>query len=258
MKKTSKYRIAIVGTGNVATHLVLAFKNTFVHVSQIFSRDIEKAKKLCEITQAQAIDNFSNLSNDLDLIILAVKDDIINPEFLNAFPKNSFIVHTSGSVDMSVLSDFTSFGVFYPLQTFSKSKNIDFAKVPICIEANKETNLEMLKEIALNISSDVRKINSEQRTQIHLAAVFACNFTNYLFHISETILQEKNLDFEILFPLLQETIEKVRNASPKEMQTGPAIRNDNRVLNKHIEMLEKHPEFQEIYKILTKNIKEIK
>lgn len=258
MNQSENIKIAIVGTGNVASHLVKAFLISDCKVKQILSRDIHKAGILVKNTDIQPIDNPNMLDKELDLVILAIQDDALNSDFLNSLPKNFFVAHTSGSVDISVLENFKSFGVFYPLQTFSKVREINYNSIPICIEANNIENENFLLQLASKISKDIRKIDSEQRKQIHLAAVFACNFTNYLFHISEQILKEKNLDFEILFPLLEETIQKVKHDSPRKMQTGPAVRNDRKIMQKHIEMLGNNPDYQMIYTLLSEKIQELK
>jgi predicted short-subunit dehydrogenase-like oxidoreductase (DUF2520 family) len=218
---------------------------------------MKNAVDLSQNTDAEAIDDASLLYEDLDLVILAVRDDVLKDDFLETLPKSLFIVHTSGSVEMSAMRKFTSHGVFYPLQTFSKTINIDFTNIPICLEANNKKNLELLKNIASCLSHDIREIDSNQRKQIHVAAVFACNFVNYLFHISETILDEKKINLDILLPLIEETIRKIRDSHPSEVQTGPAKRKDENVLQKHIEMLADYPDYQTIYTLLSKKIMEL-
>jgi len=145
-------------------------------------------------------------------------------------------------------------GVFYPLQTFSKNQKINFKDVPICIEANNKKTLNILSNLAKSVSNNIYFTNSEQRKSLHLAAVFACNFTNHLYSISENILKKENIDFEILKPLIIETANKIKNHSPLEMQTGPAIRNDKEIIKEHLKLLKRNKTEQNIYKLLTENI----
>ncbi len=172
---------------------------------------------------------------------------------------NNLVIHTAGSVPMDILKGLSgNYGVFYPLQTFSKYKLIDFKTIPLCLEANTGFNYDKLAKYAFQISEDVRKINSEQRKYIHLAAVFANNFSNRMFAIAENILKEKQIDFEILLPLIQETVEKIKNNSPGKVQTGPAVRNDQKVIDKHSELLNKYEDLQKIYSFVSKNISDNK
>jgi len=147
-----------------------------------------------------------------------------------------------------------NFGVFYPLQTFSKQKKIKFRNIPFCIEANNKKNENILKNIADKISDKVFIINSEQREYIHIAAVFSCNFTNYFYSVSEKLLKKNNIDFNILLPLIQETTQKIKKFKPSEVQTGPAARNDIKIIKKHLEKLKKNPEQQKLYNLISKNI----
>ena len=257
MNTDKKISIAIVGSGNVGTHLFRAFEQNRIFVQQIVSSSVPHSSGSSFPSECKIISQPQDIDKQTDLVILAVPDDLLNADFLSGFDKNLFLVHTSGSVEMSVFADFNNYGVFYPLQTFSKKRELDYSAIPFCIEANTAENETFLFNLASKISLDVRLINSQQRRQIHLAAVFACNFSNYLFHISETLLREKNLDFGILWPLLKETIEKVHDAPAREMQTGPAIRNDLITIQKHLDLLAQHPDFQEIYTLISKNISNV-
>lgn len=257
MNTDKKISIAIVGSGNVGTHLFRAFEQNKIFVQQIVSHSNSHSSVSSFPSECKIISRPQDIDKQTDLVILAVPDDVLNRDFLSCFSKDLFLVHTSGSVEMSVFADFENYGVFYPLQTFSIKRELDYSSIPFCIEANTAENETFLFNLASKISLDVRLINSQQRRQIHLAAVFACNFSNYLFHVSETILKEKNLDFEILFPLLSETIQKVHFASPREMQTGPAIRQDVKIMQKHLALLSEHPEFAKLYEFISNNISKL-
>ncbi|GAB3826534.1 hypothetical protein GCM10028895_37660 [Pontibacter rugosus] len=166
------------------------------------------------------------------------------------------MAHTSGSQPLEIISSIedAAAGVFYPLQTFSKSKPVDFAQIPLLVESQDETTLQALKLLAQSISSKVEVVGSGARKQLHLAAVFACNFTNHLLGISQQLLQEANLPKELLQPLIQETIAKATQQPPFSVQTGPAVRHDDNVINAHLHMLQEQPQWHEIYRLLTLSI----
>lgn len=163
------------------------------------------------------------------------------------------MVHTSGSTDINVLDSKNRKGVFYPLQTFTKNKSVDFSQIPICIETEVPSDFEIIEKLAKSVSNSVYLINGNQRKALHVSAVFVCNFANHLFTIGNTICVENNIPFEILQPLIKETAEKIQSLSPSEAQTGPAIRNDQKTIEKHIDFLTNENQ-KEIYKILTKSI----
>ncbi|QNM86505.1 DUF2520 domain-containing protein [Polaribacter pectinis] len=224
--------VVIIGNGNVGTHLYNAFLNVdTIAVTQINSRKLEN------IPQA-------------DITIIAVSDDVIAE--ISSKIKNSFVVHTSGSVSMSDLKNKTNKGVFYMLQTFSKDKKINFPEVPFCLEAEKESDYQLLEKLAKSLGNNIYPINSEQRKAIHVAAVFVNNFTNNMYKIGNDICNKNNVPFEILQPLIQETAVKIKTLSPEEAQTGPAIRKDKKTIKNHLDLLNK--EQQKIYKIITKSI----
>ena len=226
--------VVIIGNGNIATHLESAFlKVDTIRVTQINSR------KLKNIPEA-------------DITILAVSDDAIAD--VSSKITNSFVVHTSGSSSIEDLKNTSNKGVFYMLQTFSKDKEIDFSKVPFCLEAENKEDYLLLETLAKAIGVKVYNINSEQRKAIHVAAVFVNNFTNHLYKIGNDICEENKVPFEILQPLIDETSQKIKTLSPKKSQTGPAIRNDKKTIENHLELL--NIEQQRIYKILTQSIKD--
>ena len=239
----------------MATHLALAFKESGLSISCIYARTEDSASKLAAMVSADYTINPDELPTDADIYFLTVRDSIINELIHSLNLKGKLIVHTSGTIPMDVLKDVSGlYGVFYPLQTFIKERKISFKNIPVCVEACCEKVLEQLKALAALISNDVREISSEQRRAIHLSAVVACNFTNYMYAIAEGILQRYNIPFDILYPLIRETAYKVENVKPLFVQTGPAMRGDMEVIEKHLEMLSELPDYKEIYKLLSESI----
>lgn len=243
--------VSIIGSGNVAQHLISAFeKADGIELVQVYLRNpnsITSISKSIAFTQ-----NFNELQ-PVDLFIIAVSDDAIVSVSEQIPFINHLVVHTSGSVAMESLSNSNRKGVFYPLQTLSKTKEINFKEVPLCLEAENKSDMKMLHEVASAISNNVYEIDSNQRKSLHVAAVFVNNFTNHLFQIGNEICDENGVSFEILKPLILETANKINSLSPKEAQTGPAKRNDTTTINKHLDLLS-NPNHKEIYKILTKSI----
>ncbi len=249
-------KIVIIGTGNVATHIALALKAVNMQVEQIWSYHYENAVILANQVNAVPVKHISHLNKEADLYVIAVKDDVIAELVIQLTEFKGIIVHTSGAVNMSVFTGLIkNYGVFYPLQTFSKSKVINFSNIPICLEANDKYTLTLLKEIADRLSTNVNEVNSEKRRILHLSAVFACNFTNHLYALAQEVLTVNGLDFDILRPLIAETANKVQTELPLNVQTGPAIRQDNETLLKHEDLLKDQPALLEIYKTLSESIK---
>ncbi len=259
----SENQIVIIGVGNVASNLAFAFQKAGIKELHIHSRTEKSAKRLAERLKCPYSIDFKNIPENAGLYIIAVKDDAVSElagnEILKQNIDNNLVVHTAGSIDAKILNPLSSnYGVFYPLQSFSKTKILDFKNIPICLEANSGFNYQKLSKLASEISNDVRNINSEQRKYIHLAAVFANNFTNKMFAVSEEILKEKNIDFNILLPLIEETFKKIQSIKPSKAQTGPAIRNDEKVMQLHIDLLKNKPDLQKIYSFVSKNIRKTK
>jgi len=244
-------RVTLIGSGNVAQHLIQAFsQTTVVELVQVFSRQPETVAHL--VSSNKITSDFNGLQK-VDLIIIAVSDNAIT-EVSNQIPlQNQLVVHTSGSVAMEALNAKNRKGVFYPLQTFSKTKAVDFKVIPVCLEAENETDYQILETVAKAICDVTYKVNSEQRKALHVAAVFVSNFVNHLYQIGETICSENQLDFAILKPLIQETAAKILTLSPTEAQTGPAKRQDTQTINAHLAFLTDEHQ-KEIYKLLTKSI----
>ena len=250
--------MAIIGTGNVAWHLARAFENAGHVITDIYNRDISKAKNFAlDFFNAKPTNRLNFENSSAQVFILAVSDDAIAeiaPQII--LPENAILTHTSGSVAMSALgyASTENQGVFYPLQTFSKGKAVDFSEIPIGIEAENKMTEDVLKDLAKSISNKVQLMDSRDRRTVHLAAVFACNFTNHLFTISKGILESRNLDFGLLEPLIIETLSKSLEIGPNNAQTGPAKRGDLETLDRHFSALAEQPDVAEIYRAISQNI----
>ncbi|CAM3361685.1 DUF2520 domain-containing protein [Zobellia roscoffensis] len=244
-------KVSILGTGNIATHLFKTFsKSDEIEVVQVVGRN--KKALLAFGPEEKTTSDFSNLKSS-DIYIIALSDDAIQSISEEVKINNGLLVHTSGSTSMSQLSKHGRHGVFYPLQSFSKSKAIDFNNIPICLEANTKEDLNLLKKLASLISKNIYEIDSKQRKSLHLAAVFVNNFTNHLYHIGSEICKENTIPFEILSPLIQETAKKIESLTPYEAQTGPGKRGDFNTISNHLEQL-KNPEYKAIYEQLSNSI----
>ena len=247
--------LVIIGSGNVATHLALAFKEAGINIYGVYSKTFEHAKNLAKKLDTIAYLTIDDIPTNADAYLLAVSDSALLDILKQLPPVDSLLMHTSGTVGLDVFPNkFKKTAVFYPLQTFTKEKKVDFSTVPILIESKDEEVLKLLQILGNKISKEVKHANSEQRKQLHLAAVFACNFTNYLFQISYDLLDKNGLDFALLKPLIKETIEKLDFLSPAEAQTGPSIRRDFETLNEHLEILKDYPDYHYIYHIISDQI----
>ena len=249
-------RIVLFGTGNVATRLGIALQAKNAEIVQVYGRNVSNASLLAEKLGCPFTSSIDEIDTDAELYLLAVSDEAISSAASTIPVGNRMIVHTAGSVDMNVLAPYAAdFGVLYPLQTLSVSRETDFTRVPFCIEANKASNLEKLSSLASLLSEKVVSIGSEQRRQLHLAAVFVCNFVNHFYAVGEELTEEKQLDFDLLKPLILETALKAMQHSPLTVQTGPAIRGNKTIMDQHLMMLSDHPEWQNLYSLLSKDIK---
>lgn len=251
--------IVILGSGNVATHLGRALAHAGNNILQVWSRQATNAEALANRLDARSTDRLDQVDQNADVYIIAVVDDAISN--LIAQLKqikanlNGLLVHTSGSTSMDVFGDrFDKVGVFYPLQTFSKNKEVNFEEVPVLLEASSSLQLDLLKNLASSISNRVVEATSIQRKSLHIAAVFACNYTNFLYSIAQQLLEEHDLDFDLIRPLIKETADKAQLHTPKEVQTGPAIRKDLSIVRDHIKFLEYKKDWQEIYKLLSEGL----
>jgi predicted short-subunit dehydrogenase-like oxidoreductase (DUF2520 family) len=247
-------KVVIIGSGNVAQHLIKVLNtSTSVSLVQVFARKKEALSHL--LPENIITSNYKNIA-EADVYIISVSDNAITEVSTNLPFKNRLVVHTSGSSELSVLDSKNRKGVFYPLQTFSKSKEIDFSSIPLCLEAENETDLLLLEQLANTITQKSYRISSEQRKSLHVAAVFVCNFVNNMYAMGNQICEDNKVPFEILHPLIQETAQKILTLSPTEAQTGPALRNDTKTIQKHIAFLE-DANYKEIYKTLTQSIQDV-
>lgn len=248
-------RITFIGSGNVATHMAAALKNAGHRILQVYSPNMHNAAILAYHVGAEAVSDMKDMNAEADLYIISVKDDAIEKVAAHLSAFNKLIVHTSGATSLDTLSKHAqNAGVFYPLQTFSKQKEVNFWSVPLCIEGASEEITKQLFELAHTISNNVYRISSDQRKILHLAAVFACNFPNYLYHVSQQLLAQHQLDFDLLKPLITETADKIQSALPVDVQTGPAIRNDEQTMQAHINLLHNNPFLQNLYLLMSEGI----
>ncbi len=248
-------KIVVIGAGNVATHLSLALKKNGFNIIQIFSRTEQAASQLAEIVESTWTTNLQDLNREGDIYIFALKDNVLAETINKIDIPNALFVHTAGSINISVFGNkINPHGVIYPLQTFSKLKEIDFKQIPLFIEGNSEETTNLLLNIARKLSNKCFEIDSEKRLKLHLSAVFASNFVNYLYTAAEKIVEGAQLPFSILEPLIAETANKIRTLSPKDAQTGPAVRFDTEVMEKHCNLLVNEPQLLELYKLISLEI----
>ena len=246
-------QIVLIGSGNVAFHLAKAFTEAQIPISQIFGRNTTELQK---ISEQFSIPFSTETLTDADLYIISVSDSSIAEVSTLIKNKNALVTHTSGSVSREALSGNFRKSVFYPLQTFSKSKNLDYSKIPFFIDAENENDEEILKNLASKISKNVMLANDEKRKYIHLTAVFACNFVNHLYTRAKEISDSQGIPFDYFLPLIDETTQKIHELEPKLAQTGPAIRNDEKVLKLHESLLTDEEKLK-IYKTLNESIKKM-
>ena len=248
----------MIGAGNVATHLSIALSQAGYNIRQVFSRTEASASELAAKLKCPYTTDLSQITHEGDLYIVSVKDSALNdilPKLVQRAPQALF-VHTAGSVPMNVWQGLAErYGVLYPMQTFSKERETDFDDIPIFVEANHTNDTERLQELAGRLSTKVYEATSEQRKYLHLAAVFACNFTNHLYALCDRILSEHGLPFETMLPLIRETAAKVADMPPAQAQTGPAIRYDKNVIDKQMALLS-DPIMRQIYDLMSRSIHE--
>ena len=242
----------IVGAGNVAWHLAKELQKKDQEIVQVYNRSIESVMSLARRLKCDFTTNIKDINTDADLYILAVKDSAISQVSESISLENKLVVHTSGAIEKSCIKHKRN-GVFYPLQTFSKEKKLNFKNIPFCIEASKSEDYNTLMRLATLLSPIVYNINSHQRKVLHVAAVFACNFSNFMYMIADDILKKEQIPLDILQPLIKETASKIKTLKPQEVQTGPAVRKDKSTISAHLNYLEKGAHF-DIYKILTETI----
>ena len=252
-------KIVLIGAGNLATHLGKALHAAGHDMVQVFSRTMQSAETLASLLDAEPLTDMAQVRDDADVYIFSVKDSALEQLIsqLCGGEKKVFL-HTAGSMPMSVFGGKAlHYGVLYPMQTFSKQREVDFSIIPCFIEANDEFAQKQIEGLAVQISHRVYQLSSEDRRYLHLSAVFACNFANHCYAVSQELLQQHGIPFDVMLPLIDETAAKVHGMTPKEAQTGPAVRYDENVIGKQIRLLENQPYFQKIYDCMSKSIHEL-
>lgn len=247
-------KVVFVGAGNLATRLSLEMRKVGLEIGQVYSHTSEHAETLADVLGCPWTTVAEEVIENADLYVFSLKDTVLQEVIGRVRPNQGLWVHTAGSMPISVFEGFAvRYGVIYPLQTFSKSREVDFRKIPFFLEANSPEDEIVLREVAGLLSGNVRILSSEKRKSLHLAAVFACNFTNHIYALAGKILKERQIPEDVLLPLIDETAAKVHVMPPAKAQTGPAIRYDENVIDKHLAMLE-DPDMRTIYERISRSI----
>lgn len=250
-------RIAIIGAGRLATNLGKALNGAGHDIVQVYSRTREAAGQLAAIVGASPLTDVEALTGDADAYVIALKDSVV-PLLLPSLCKGreqKVFLHTAGSLDLSIFSGMAlHYGVLYPMQTFSKEREVSFNELPLFLEANDALTAQTLVALAESISTRIYPLSSQDRKQLHLAAVFACNFVNHLYALSADILQKSGIPFDVMLPLIDETALKVHTMTPAEAQTGPALRFDENIIRMHTSMLHGTPLLRDLYERLSLSI----
>jgi predicted short-subunit dehydrogenase-like oxidoreductase (DUF2520 family) len=255
MNKQEVHKVAIIGAGNLATNLGLALKKERFKIVEVYNRTRENGEILAKKVEAHYVNDLTRLTLNADLYIISVSDNAIHEIAQHLFLSNKLVVHTSGSVDMDILKGCSmNVGVLYSPQTFIKSRPVSFKNLPVCIEASNSETEQALLEIAGKLSGNVQSITSGQRSIIHLAAVFAGNFTNFMYTVSEELLMKNNLSFDLVKPIILQTASNVKEDHNFKRQTGPAVREDSEILKKHKTLLNSYPDYQQIYDLISGSI----
>lgn len=232
-------RVVLIGRGRLATNLEPALKAAGHEVVSVNSRTLEQ------------------LPMTAGIFVISVKDDALEEVISKATKgrEEQCFVHTAGSMPMSLFEGKSRhYGVFYPMQSFSKERKVSFEDIPVFLEANDDATLQLLQSLAGSISHRVYELSSDERKYLHLAAVFACNFANHCYALSADILEQHGIPFDVMLPLIDETASKVHQLHPKDAQTGPAVRYDENVISMQRQLLTQHPEMQAVYELMSKSI----
>lgn len=258
-------KIVLIGAGNLATHLGKALHAAGHDMLQVFSRTMQAAETLASLLDAEPLTDIVQVRDDADVYIFSVKDSALAQlvaqlcrHEADGCKHERVFLHTAGSMPMSVFEGMAQhYGVLYPMQTFSKQREVDFSSIPCFVEANDEFAQKQIEGLAREISGRVYQLSSEDRKYLHLSAVFACNFANHCYAISQELLEEHGIPFDVMLPLINETAAKVHEMKPKDAQTGPAVRYDENVIGKQSKLLENHPHFKKVYDSMSKSIHEL-
>lgn len=249
-----KPEITLIGAGNLAYHLGIALYNANYHIRQVYSRTQEHAEQLANRLNAAAISDLSLIDQSSDIYLFALKDNAL-AKIASLKLGGKIVAHTSGILPTGTLKSISkNCGILYPLQTFIKEKAVDFKEVVIIVNAGTPKAKKMLTELALSLSTHVENLDDKQREWLHIAAVFANNFTNYLFGISYELAEKHHIPFELLRPLIEQTVANILRGDPHDFQTGPAVRGDTDTILKHAEILLSGSPFRKLYLEFTKLI----
>ena len=248
--------IVFVGAGRLATNLAMALHAKGHRITAVYSRTMASARMLAEAVDARATDDLAALPLEADAFVIAMKDAVLADVVaqLHQQRASQIFLHTAGSMPLSVFGSHCHGGVVYPMQTFSKERLVDFAPIHVFIEGCDAQTLQVARQVASAVSSHVIELSSEERRHLHLAAVFACNFANHCYALSAEILERHGLPFSAMLPLIDETARKVSVMTPREAQTGPAVRYDRNVMAAQEQLLAGEPEMQQIYEMMSKSI----
>ena len=257
IKFVGMMKVTLIGAGNLATQLGKSLKKAGIIISQVYSRTEDSARTLGELLEAEWLTDIKALRDEADVYIFSVKDSALS-ELITEVCKgrgDKLFLHTAGSMPMSCFEGKAlHYGVFYPMQTFSKAKDVYFENIPVFIEGDSAETEEVIRSFANMLSKRVITLSSADRKYLHLAAVWACNFTNYCYTVASNILGEHGIPFDVMLPLINETTEKIQNICPKAAQTGPAVRGDKNVMSQQLELMSDREDLQELYKMLSKGI----
>jgi predicted short-subunit dehydrogenase-like oxidoreductase (DUF2520 family) len=257
-------KLVLIGSGNVATQLGGAIKNAGHDIVQVYSRSETSARQLAKKLHCDYTIDEKEINSRADIYLVAVSDNsiknvvqLLSNRKLGSTNREPIFVHTSGSVPITVLEKkFTRYGVIYPPYPFTKTKSVSLKNIAITVEAGDAETLKKLKRLCSTLTKNVIELNSEQRKTLHLAAVFANNFTNHFLVLAERILKKKNMSLDILRPLILESAKRIQHNSPGEMQTGPARRGDTATLEEHLLLLKREPKLQQLYRLISESIEE--
>ena len=251
--------ITLIGAGNLATQLGIAAREAGHAIIQVYSHTLCNATALAEQCGAQAIDSLSKLSDTADIYVVAVKDAVLADVVSEACRgrEEKVFAHTAGSMPIDIFNgQARHYGVLYPMQTFSKQRKVDFSLIPVFTEYNDAKANSLITALANSLSDKVTALSSADRRHLHLAAVFACNFANHCFSLAADVMERHGMTFDMLLPLIDETVEKVHEMHPLRAQTGPAIRYDENVLSRQRSLLDGDDLAQAIYATMSKSIHE--
>ena len=250
-------RIALIGAGRLATNLGLTLLGAGHEIVCVYSHTMKSAKTLSERIGGQPVDKAEDLPMEADAFIISIKDSVL-AEVIPAVTKGretQVFMHTAGSMPMEMFKGMARhYGVFYPMQSFSKERPVDFAEIPTFIEASDERAMETIRHLAESVTERVYELSSDDRQYLHLAAVFACNFANHCYAMAEEILEDHGMNFDVMHPLIDETARKVHQLHPLQAQTGPAVRYDENVIRHQAQLLRNHPFMKDLYERMTLHI----